>query len=253
MPERQPKIRPQWTEAPEELRLCAGEAFIWAAVLDLPARAAGEISKVLSSEERERAARFRFEKDQIQYIASRSFLRAILGQFLEIDPKVVRFRYNAFGKPLLADEFTASRIEFNLAHSKGLGLFAVTLDRAIGVDVEQHRPDLATMEIANRFFAPEEVKALTAIQPSSRLEAFFECWTRKEAFIKARGMGLSLPLDKFTVAFGPNRAPALLSADEGATTAANWTLADLSPADGYSGAVAIEQPDVTVHCYRFEA
>jgi len=252
MPERQTKIHPQWAEAPPELPLRAGEAFIWAAVLDLPGSAAAEASEILSSEERERAARFRFEKDQIQYIASRSFLRALLGRFLQIDPKAVRFRYNSFGKPLLADEFAASRIEFNLAHSKGLGLFGVTLDRAIGVDVEQHRPDLATMEIANRFFAPEEVKVLSAVQPSCRLEAFFECWTRKEAFIKARGMGLSLPLDKFTVAFGPNRAPALLSADQGATTAASWTLADLSPADGYSGAAAIEQPDVAVRCYRFQ-
>jgi 4'-phosphopantetheinyl transferase len=245
------RIHSEWVEAPEDSQLRVGEVLVWAAVLDLPGEKAKGASDLLSPEERERAARFRFEKDQTQYTAARSFLRLLLGRYLRIDPRAVRFQYNSFGKPVLGDEFAASRIEFNLAHSKGLGLFAFTLNRAIGVDVEWHRPDLASMEIAQRFFAPEEVKVLAAIEPSNRVTAFFECWTRKEAFIKARGMGLSLPLDKFTVAFGPNKIPTLLTADAGATSAENWTLHDVSPAPGYSGAVAIEQRDTVVRRYRF--
>jgi 4'-phosphopantetheinyl transferase len=243
------QISPEWQTPPQGITLGTGEAHVWVAILGTSHAEAAPVAELLTPDERERAARFRFEKDQVQYTAARGFLRSILGHYLDVDPRRLRFRYNSHGKPLLAEEFAAAGIEFNLAHSKGLGLFAVTSRHAIGVDIEGTRPDLATMDVANRFFAPPEVRALTEIPPDQRVAAFFQCWTRKEAFVKARGMGLSLPLDKFVVAFGPN-TPALLHADEDPAAARTWTLRDVSPCPGYTGAVAVEAPDIELRLWR---
>jgi 4'-phosphopantetheinyl transferase len=244
------EISSEWQNPPPRVALQTSEAHIWIASVGMSPAEASSLRALLSAEELERAARFRFEKDQVQYTAARGFLRLLLGRYLVVDPKAIRFGYNWHGKPFLADEFAKAGIEFNIAHSKGLGLFAFTMGHPIGVDIEGTRPDLATMEIAERFFAPAEVKVLAELPPESRIAAFFQCWTRKEAFVKARGMGLSLGLDKFAVAFGPSANPALLDDEEDPAAAPNWTLRDVSPSAGYTGAVAVEAPDVQVRLWR---
>src|SRR5438477_5645126 len=222
-----------WKQLPNAVRLEAGEVHVWLAALE-----ADQTSRsLLSSDEQERAERFRFEKDQVQYTAGRAFLRTILSRYLQVPPQELRFRYNGYGKPYLADEFASSKLQFNLAHSRGLALYAVALDIEVGVDIERIRPEFATTEIAQRFFAPEEVKVLLALDPAIQKFAFFDCWTRKEAFIKRRGMGRSVPLDEFVVAFGPGVTPELLSAGNDSQASREWTIRNLSPAQDYAGAV----------------
>lgn len=229
--------------------LTASSVHVW--VADVSETAANERwREVLSPDEQERAARFRFAKDRVQYSASRGILRLLLSRCLKTKPTDIRFSYNDHGKPFLPDEQNPAKLQFNIAHSHGLALCAFTLDRPIGVDIEQIRPEVATQEIAERFFAPEEVHTLLQLQPSEQAATFFECWTRKEAFIKARGLGLSLPLNQFVVAFGPGAKPALVSAKDDPQASSRWSIADLQPASGYKGAVAVESRDLDLRLWN---
>src|ERR1043166_1017688 len=182
---------PQWVPPPDDLKLPDEEVHVWRAGLDLPPAQLERLHRVLSPDEQEKAAWFHFEKDRQHFTAARGFLRMILGRYLGSDPGELRFSYNSYGKPSLAAEFSTPPLRFNLAHSHGLALFAFNCGRELGIDLESIRPDRATEEIAERFFAEAEVAALRSLPLEARVRAFFDCWTRKEAFIKARGMGLS--------------------------------------------------------------
>lgn len=239
-----------WGQAPARPTLGPAEVHVWIADLRIGGERASELERILSAEERERAGRFKFEKDHVQYVAARGFLRQILGRYMRIDPASLLFRYNGYGKPYLADEF-GSDLRFNVAHSHGLALFGITSRLEIGVDIERFRENFATQEIAERFFAPEEVKTLLTIEPAKRTEAFFDCWTRKEAFIKARGMGLSLSLRDFVVAFGAGATPALLNSKEDPDAPRRWQLRNLEPAPGYAGAVAVESREIALKLWKF--
>ena len=225
---------------------------VWLGDLNIAAQSVAELESVLSLDERERAGRFRFEKDRAHYIAGRGILRSILGRYLQTPPGELRFRYNSHGKPYLAEETSAQKVQFNVAHSHGLALFAFSNGPELGVDIEFIRPDFATEEIAQRFFAPEEVKMLVSIEPAERTMAFFHCWTRKEAFIKARGMGLSLPLNRFVVNFGPDVPCGVLSAQEEPEASKHWNIYDLQPAEGYAAAFAAQAPTMQVRLWRFQ-
>ncbi len=150
----------------------------------------------------------------------------------------MRFAYTTYGKPLLADETGASGLRFNLTHSHGLALLAVTRGREIGVDVERIRDNLEGEKLAERFFSPREVAALRSLPPELRREAFFHCWTRKEAYIKAVGKGLSLPLDQFDVTLHPGEPAALLATRHDSEEAQRWSMRSLAPGEGYVGALA---------------
>src|SRR5438045_2577666 len=145
-------LGPEWRTPPQTRDLRPFEAHIWLANLDIDSEQLSELGAVLSQDERERAARFRFDKDRGHYIAGRMFLRHILSSYLEIGPREVRLAYNDYGKPFLSDIAAGNRLEFNVAHSHGLALFGFTRDSDIGVDIERIRPDFATNEIAERFF-----------------------------------------------------------------------------------------------------
>jgi 4'-phosphopantetheinyl transferase len=175
-------------------------------------------------------------------------LRAILGRYLGSDPRRLRFHSNHYGKPSLAEP--AGWLRFNLSHSGGLALVAVTLDHELGVDVEQVRADLAGLSIAEQFFSPAEVATLRALPEPDRLQAFFNCWTRKEAFVKARGEGLSFPLKRFDVSLAPGEPAALLATHDDPAEAGRWTLHALSPGPGYVAAVAVYGPIMRVECWR---
>jgi 4'-phosphopantetheinyl transferase len=207
-----------------------------------------EMSQTLSSKELKRAASFNFKKDSDSFIKRRWFLRKMLGRYLKSPPESLKFSYSANGKPYICGEFLDSGINFNLSHSYELALYAFTLNRRIGVDIEHIRPIAEMSEIVVRFFSAIEKEEWENISPSQKKEAFFSYWSLKEAYLKARGEGLSIPLDKFTVSLEP---PALLGDASVSQEPHEWTLDLIYPASGYTGALAVEGKKFQVVCLQW--
>ena len=244
-------LRTPWRPAPETLTLLRDEVHVWRASLQTTAARMDELYLTLAADERERAGRFHFRADRDHFVVARGSLRAILGRYLGIGPSQVRFRHGPYGKPELAGEDRISSIRFSVSHSSDLALYAVARGREVGVDLECIRPDLAGGEIAERFFSPLEVAALRALPDEQQPQAFFNCWTRKEAYVKARGEGLSLPLDRFHVSLVPGEPAALLS-DEGDPQATeDWELQNLETGPCYAAALAVEGYGCWLTCWRW--
>jgi 4'-phosphopantetheinyl transferase len=220
--------------------LTSGEIHIWRQALDLESPETDELRSVLSLDELERARRFRFDHDRSHFTVSRGTLRRLLGTYLRLAPANLRFVYSEYGRPILMPETTSIPIEFNVSHSAGYAIFAFAYRRRIGVDIEKLRRDFSTIEIAERFFSLTERSALRELPVELRHEAFFRCWTRKEAFIKALGEGLSHPLDQFDVSLVPNAPPELLATRPDAAEARNWGLWNVKVPDDYVAALAAE-------------
>jgi 4'-phosphopantetheinyl transferase len=216
------------------------DVHVWVIALDGPAARPALLLTVLGADERERAGRFVFPRDRDRFVVAHAALRAILGEYLGVPPSAIRLETTARGKPLLAPPHDGTGLRFNLSHSAALALCAVTRGRGVGVDVEAVRPDFAGEDIARRFFSPAEVAALAAVAPGERALAFFRCWTRKEAYIKARGEGLALSLASFDVTLGPDEPPALLATRDDPAEASRWALVELGLPPGYVGALAVE-------------
>ena len=257
----------RWDErSPARPQLAEGEVHVWRVTLDVePGRLAG-IAALLSPDEAERAARFRFERDRRRFIAGRGTLRAVLARYLSADPAELRFRYGPQGKPALdpgllrdpdprpasdpvaatapiaAADSSGGPLTFNLAHSGGRTLIAVARRRRIGVDIEAIRPEVAREKIAGRFFSHAEIDYLRSLPESEHTEAFFTIWTLKEAYIKAIGGGLTIPLDRFTVSPSQGEASAAVIAADDPEASARWSLQRLFPGPGYAGALAVEGP-----------
>lgn len=222
-----------------------GEAHVWKTSLDRDAAQLDALAGLLSPDERARAARFHFERDRRRFIAARAFLRTVLGRYLSVPPAEIVFTTNEYGKPAAG----SAAIRFNLSHSHGLALAAFVLHREVGVDVEQIRDGVTGDRIAERFFSPAEAAELASLPAAGRTEAFFRCWTRKEAWIKAVGRGLSIPLTSFDVSIG--REDARLAATRpDPSEAARWTLCHLDPDPGFTGALAIEGRLGRVSCFN---
>ncbi len=229
-----------WSISPRNPTLGDDEVHVWRAALDVHAPHVQSLRRTLTADERARAERFYFQKDREQFIVARGLLRAILGRYLDAEPSQLRFSYSPYGKPSLAGEFNADALCFNLSHADGLALYAVTRGRQLGIDIEHVRADLADEQVAERFFSPREVAELRTFSGSMRPLAFFNCWTRKEAYIKARGEGLSLALDQFDVSLAPGGPAALLSTAGNPLEAFRWSLRELTPGAGYVAALAAE-------------
>jgi len=221
------------------LDLAADVVDLWKTWLDLPTDKCANFFQTLSDDERERAERFHFPKDRGRFVVGRGFLRALLARYVDVPPGEVCFRYGRCGKPELAVAEQLG-IQFNVSHSHGLAVYALTRQRAVGIDVEciRHIPDMELL--AERFFAVPEVTALRSVAREKLAEAFFNCWTRKEATVKACGDGLTLPLDSFTVSLAPGEPARLLSAGPTSLGASRWQLEGLTLAPGYVGAIAVE-------------
>ena len=212
-----------------------GEVHIWQAQPDMH-QLDLDPSAFLSPDERERMARFRFGTDSRNFLFCRSMLRLLLASYLGTSPAELRFAYSAHGKPSLS--VPADNLQFNLSHSHGAVLYAFSRGTRIGVDVEHIRHDLIVEEIATRFFSPAEQVEIA--QSPEKYDAFFHCWTRKEAFVKARGEGLSCPLDSFDVAVSPDCDQVSLTTRPDSFEAQHWQLHSLNSFPGYAAAVAVE-------------
>lgn len=234
---------PLWKPPQEDLLLTDDEVHVWRAALDQPRARVRSLREVLAPEEQERAQRFYFEKDRDHFTVAHGVLRTILGLYLNLNPHQLHFRYSSHGKPYLREESNRNDLRFNLSHSDGLALFAMTCGCELGVDVERIRPDVAEDTIAERFFSAREVAMLRALPVQLQAEAFFNCWSRKEAYIKARGEGLSLPLDKFDVSLAPGEPATLLGTRIDSHELSRWSLVELAPGTGYAAALVVERRD----------
>ncbi|HTW63527.1 MAG TPA: 4'-phosphopantetheinyl transferase superfamily protein [Bryobacteraceae bacterium] len=219
-----------------QLELNAREVQLWAARLEASDDTLGRISAWLSSDETDRAARFRFEKHRRAFVLGRGVLRALAANYLQIDPAEVRFIYGPKGKPTLAG--SGCPLRFNVSNSGDVAVYGFTLDCEIGVDVEHRRRPVEIENIARRFFAPGEVAELMSLPEDDRHQGFFNCWTRKEAYIKAVGDGLSVPLDSFEVTLEPGAAPRMVRLEGSTAAAEHWTLHAFTPGPEYTGAIA---------------
>jgi 4'-phosphopantetheinyl transferase len=236
-----------WKAPSRDLELGPHDVHLWIAAIPDCLPALDCYQSVLADDERERAARFHFEHDRWRYAITRGILRKLLGRY--VGRTDVTLTCNRYGKPALEDR--ASALRFNVAHSRDLALFGFILKHEVGVDVEWIRPDFATTDIAQRFFAPDEASALAALPQPVRVQGFFNCWTRKEAYIKARGMGLSLGLHSFAVTFAPGEPAALIRVDGDPTGPQRWTMSDLPTTEGYAAAVAVEARALELHHFRW--
>ena len=242
-----------WELPPEPLILPCNEVHAWRLSLDCPQKQIDRFLLLLSEDERERAARFYFQADRNHYIAARGSLRAILGRYLGVEPQQLCFEYSAHGKPCLAEQCRKDNLNFNLSHSNGLALLGLTCGREIGIDLEYIRAGFAGDKIAERFFSPQEVSALRALPRNLQDEAFFNCWTRKEAYIKAKGEGLSMPLHLFDVSLAPGEPATLLRACGDEQEQARWRLRELFPGPGFVGAIAVEGHDWELKCWEWQS
>ncbi len=216
------------------------DVHIWHTLADPEHLDVRRLQQLLSEDENIRAARFGFEKSRNEFVVSRGMLRLLLGCYLGVSSGCVRFTYSPHGKPSMVVPLGEFAPSFSISHSDGMVVCAFARDRGVGVDVEKVRRDFNVEEIAERFFSVAERDALRGIPVHEKHEAFFRCWTRKEAYIKARGEGLSHPLHQFDVSLTPKDAAALLATRPDCIEAARWLLRDLPVTSGYLAALAVE-------------
>ena len=234
-----------WTLAPERVDLGENEVHVWSILMDDAGLCFECYWDLLSLEEGERASRFKFEIDRRRYVFAHGVLRSILASYLNLPPADLQFFLGSNGKPRLALGTAGERLEFNLSHSHAMSLVAVTRGREIGVDVEHVREDFAFDQVAGRFFTSQEVVALRALPGRLQRHAFYKCWTSKEAFLKGKGTGLSGELDEVEIILTAEEIVKIRSAIR------NWSLVELSPCEGYVGALALEGPECQVKCFQW--
>ncbi len=245
-----------WTLPPAALDLKLHQVDIWRVSLDpstplstsLQADSVKLIESTLSMDESERATRFHFPADKVHFITAHACLRDILARYLGCKPSQLIFSVNQYGKPALHDH----KLEFNLSHSGDFALAAVTSERKVGVDIERIRSDMELESIASRYFSQSEVSELLALTSEQRIPGFFNCWTRKEAYIKAQGLGLSLPLESFDVSLTPNEPAILQATRPDPQEAARWTMLSLDVDPRYAAAVAVEGKDLEFRMWEWD-
>jgi 4'-phosphopantetheinyl transferase len=220
--------------------LVTGEAHLWWIPLSADALAVDLHRQVLPSDELERAGRFYFAEHRRKFIIAHGAMRRLLSRYVNVPPKELEFVYGPKGKPEFSPIQNPDQIKFNLSHSEDLALLAVSRNQELGVDVEFVKADFGGLEIAERFFSAGEVQTLFALDVAEQNQAFFACWTRKEAFIKAVGEGLSLPLDSFDVVFAPGAKPALTRVEGNPDETSRWCMYDIPAGAEYKAALVIE-------------
>lgn len=217
--------------------LSGNDVHVWLTNLDTEPHVVDALARLLSSDELKRAARFHFDRDRQRYIVGRGSLRQLLASYLDADPATLQFSYGPNGKPALKSD--SSGLQFNLSHSQDRAAVAITRDHEVGVDIEYVRPEFAQETIAEQFFSKQECAALRALPVAHQARAFFDCWTRKEAFVKASGSGLTFGLADFDVSLSSIDHPPIHAIRGDANEAGNWTLYSIAPAHNVVLAVAL--------------
>lgn len=251
---RQVRAGAAWQAAPAAAawRIAEGEVHLWRATLDLPPGRTREYKRFLSRDELARANRFVVRSARDRYTVARAVLRSLLSRYISAPPADLRFSYTDYGKPDLARPATSLR--FNVSHSHDLAVYALTAGLPVGVDVEylHRRAVVDRLKIAHRFFSDREYNALASMPPYRRDQAFLACWTRKEAFVKAIGQGLSCPLDQFDVTVDPNEPAELLATHWDVSDAQRWTMASFDSGPDYIGALAVMTRDVRLSFWQWD-
>jgi 4'-phosphopantetheinyl transferase len=241
-----------WSAPPSRYALGEREVHIWRAWLEPASMSAQAAMEYCSDDERARADRFRFERDRGRFLVGRGVLRALLGRYLGAEPSALRFVYNPHGKPSLEGRGNEESLRFNVGHSHQLGVYALTRGRPVGVDVEwmKRLPDAG--KLAARFFSERERGSLAALPADQVQEAFYLCWTRKEAYLKALGTGLATTLGGFSVSLAPGEPARLVHVEREPDEAGRWSLASFAAAPGYLGSVAVRggELQLTGHDFR---
>ncbi len=223
-----------WQSYPKNIILSPTEIHVWKTNLDIGQSFQNELWSTLSADEKLRANRFRFPHLRVRYIAARGVLRQLLAKYLSLPATDIRFSYGEQGKPFLSD---FPDFKFNLSHSENLAVFAFSSSMTLGVDVEFIDSNIDIDVIAPNFFSKNEVRSLFQLAPAQRPTAFFNCWTRKEAFIKAKGGGLSIPLNQFELTLLPNDAPKLLAIDWAPDEVKEWSVFSFNVKKEFIGAL----------------
>jgi 4'-phosphopantetheinyl transferase len=229
-----------FSKVPRDYGLARDEVHVWFTRIRWPSIRIQEIARHLSTAEREKVERFHFQMDAERHVVGRALARMLLGHLLGVTPRDLHFRYNSFGKPLLRQSQNERRIAFNISHSGKLVLIALAADREIGVDVEQIDEKTEIDAVAGRFFSDQEQADLARLPPDRRRHAFFCCWSRKEAFVKATGEGLSLKLDQFDVSLRPGEPEVQLTMRPDPAEAGRWAIRHLDIDPAHAAAVAAE-------------
>ena len=228
------------------------EVHVWRASLGQSGQRIDGLRQSLSPDEIARAQRLRVAERREAFVVARGMLRDVLGRYLEIPPAEVAFVYNSHGKPALAEAAGREPIEFNLSHSGDVVLCALAVGRRVGVDVERHRPVAELDGIVRRYFSPGEQALLQSLPQEQTLPAFFTCWTFKEAYLKARGLGIAYPLEQLEVSMTPGAAVTLCDHHAGVAETGRWSFRELSIGAGYAGALAVEGPACRLTCRQWE-
>lgn len=236
----------RWIAGPAQPRATPEEVHVWLATVDQFGDRLGELAATLAPDEQARAKRFVFDRDRVRFSVARGCLRAILGRYLQMAPAAIAFRYNDFGKPEIAD---AENLTFNLSHSSDLVLCAVTRHRRLGIDVERIRT-MGAEAIVERYFTPAEQQTLATLPLHERLRAFFNGWTRKEAWLKAMGRGIGMGLDQVDVSLACVERPEIRSIGNDVQAATAWSLASFDPAEDAVAAVACDGTLGTMRFYN---
>ncbi|ARV57925.1 4'-phosphopantetheinyl transferase [Nostocales cyanobacterium HT-58-2] len=232
-----------WLPASADLTLLQDEVHVWRINLDRPEAQLEHLAATLSSDEVGRAKRFYKEQHRQRFIAGRGILRTILGRYLGIEPQQLQFCYESSGKPVLAETFADSKLWFNLTHSQGLALCAVSCDRLVGVDLEYIRPISDVLTLAKRYFSPGEYAVMCGLPPHQMQQVFFRYWTCKEAYLKATGVGIA-QLEQIEVSLTPTQ-PAKLKTEE------HWSLVEIVPDNNTVAAVAVEGYGLNLKCWQY--
>ncbi|MCY4488102.1 MAG: 4'-phosphopantetheinyl transferase superfamily protein [Deltaproteobacteria bacterium] len=240
-----------WPSPGRGVELTRDAVHVWRTATEVSPTRLESFRDVLAPDEHVRAARFLYEEDRRRYTVARGALRLLLGRYLGVEPGSLEFRYGAHGKPSLAQSPGGRDVRFNLSHSHGLALHAFAVGREVGVDVERVRPETDVTGVARHSFSPAEVDALMKLPAGEQREAFFNCWTRKEAFIKAHGEGIALGLSRFDVTLRPGEPAKLLRFDDDPAEAARWSLRALDAGDGYKAALAVEGGGWHLQCWEY--
>lgn len=239
-----------WENAPDRVSLGENEVHIWRTSLLKTAGEYRQLQTFLDENELIHVQSFFSTEKRWQWIAARGTLRFLLGMYLGTAPTQLTFCYNVHGKPHLSGEWQQEQVCFNLSHSSGLALYAFVRKRQIGLDIEYIRSSVRHMRLAQRKFTPGEYETLQRLSPTEQQGAFFTCWTRKEAYLKARGAGIAYGLRSFEVSLKPGEPAILRKNHLDPFECQRWSIRDIVPYEGYVGTLIVERKgQIPIFCH----